>query len=268
MSTSTSPKVILLVEWIGKKKKRAVGSQVWYTPVRKDRNKPLMQNGQVHPENLILDCSVPGNRLEFNGSTVQITEHDSTERLEAIKQLAGLGTPNGDLWGILKEGDSRQLYRVVEVAEQERKKLEEVEERVKYQTRVMSMKDEELREYALLLGVQGSLGLIKVTLGSTYFEKGNESLKKQLLHYLEMDDEERMMQVALIAASKVGKPDLKQGVHQRLTGLYYNDRRLGVDVQDAVINIINAEDRVELMTAIKGFTVASENKTEKPKKAK
>ena len=265
MSLENSQSPEILIEWIGKRKRRAVGSQVWSSPVRKNKFAPVKSDGTFAPDNIILDCSISSNRIILNGNTVQILSTDPQEKKDAILQLAGYGTANGDVWGVLKEGDNRQLYRVTKVAEAEEKRLLEAEEKFKYQEKVFAMKDEEFREYALLLGIQGSLSLIKVTLGQTYFEKGNESLKRNLIHYLDMDDEERMMTIALLSASKLGNPNTKTGVHQRSTGLYYNDRRLGVDIQDAIVSILNSTDRVELMTAIKAATL-SNDKIEKPAK--
>ena len=267
MSTENSQMPEIIVEWIGKRGLRAVGVQTWSTPVLKDRNKPLGRDGRWSEDNVILDCSELANLISLNGSTVE-AKIDSAFG-QALLQLSGQGTPNGSLWSILKEGDTRQLYRVVKVAERERKSLEDVEERIKYQTKVFSMKDEEINEYALLLGITGrSIASIKNTLGDVYFREGNERLKNTLVHYLDMDDEERMMYVSLLSALKKGNPDLKQGVHQRVTGLYYNERPLGADVKDAIGKIVNAPDRVELMMAIKGFTEASSEKNESKKSSK
>lgn len=240
-------------------RQRYVGEQKWCNPVRKNKNAQKVKDGENDP-NVIFDAM--REPLLFNGNTLDFDSEDP--KAEALLQLSGQGDLRGDIWGVLKDGDPRQLYRVEKLDEIEKKMADDAEELAKYKGQLWALKDEEVKRYAVLLGIRGSIAAQKTAMD---LQLNNINTAKSLINIMEMPAEERTLRVLISVCLEKGDAALKTGLNKRPTGIYWGaDMWLGTDTESVMTNITEAKDRVELIQAMKMFADGKKEGDEKKKK--
>lgn len=238
-----------------KRTRRIIGEQAYSGPILRDTSARMDKNGRYSDKDLILDSTQIATQLRLSGQDILLDkdcEFTPKDVKEALLTLANIMNPKGSRWHYLMEGSPMQLYEIVNLSEEESKMYAKEMALFEQEKFIHNLKDEEVDNYAVVLGLTNKgpqktkLQLIKMLRD----EKTNGMIKQ----IISMDPDERAVRVILLSAMKFGLPDAKKGVYKNSIGVYYNDKLLGITIDEAVAYLLTADNRLDIISALKKIT--------------
>ena len=237
---------------------------------------PQTFNSRVYDENeeLIRDFSGDGNSLSLNGSNfycnLATADKSDIEIAKCYAVLSGLikgYRPKKEMgggvqrqmptWGLLVPG-ADQMYEVSFMQEKVASKNASTITMMKYLTKVISMKDAELKRLSIVaLGINSNdedTAMIQAKI-TEILQSPNEQTKKSVMRFIDMMDDDKFLIYFYLKTASGDEKEMK-GVYRKSDGIYFMDTRLGIDYDQAVEYISSKKDadKLNIIQALKGFT--------------